>query len=124
MSKPLQQIIADSINDFITQRKTVDEIVADVKRDFALRDEILAIADALLGSPNPELRAAGRLLERIELLWTSETPTDYLRGTNIIANKPCTCADPNTVDKTCPLYGTSDHGKIVAKRWVDNLLNQ
>lgn len=122
MSKPIKQIISDLINDFVVKGKSVEEIVADVKQNFSLRDEILDVADALLASPHPELRAAGQLLTKLESIWTSETPTDYLRGTNILVNKPCTCADPNVIDRTCPLYGTSEHGKIIAKRWVDNLL--
>ena len=122
MSNPIRQIVTDSINDFITRRKTADEIIADVKRDFVLRDDVLDVADALLRSPNAELRAAGKLVEVLALGWTSETPTDYLRGTNIITGQPCICVNPNAVDKTCPLYGARDHGKIIAKRFVDSLM--
>lgn len=122
MSKPVQQIISDAINDFIAQRRSVAEIVEAVKRDFSLRDEALAAADALLASPDANLRAAGKIVEVTALNWTSETPTSYLRGTNILINKPCTCADPRAVDRTCPLYGTPDHAAIVARRWVDRAL--
>lgn len=122
MSKPVQQIISDAINDFIAQRKSAAEIVEVVKRDFSLRDEAFAVADALLASPNTDLRAAGKLVEAVALGWTSETPINYLRGTNILINKRCTCADPRSIDRTCALYGTEDHAAIIARRWVDNLL--
>ena len=124
MSKPVQQIISDAINDFIAQRKSAAEIVEVVKRDFSLRDEAFAVADALRASPNTDLRAAGKLVEAVALGWTSETPINYLRGTNILINKRCTCADPNTVDKTCPQYGAPNHGEVVARRWVDNKMKE
>ena len=119
MPKLLHQIADDAVKDFLAQRKTAAEIVADVKRDFSLREELFAVADALLASPHPELRAAGRLVEVLAAGWTREVPDDYLRGTNILVNKPCTCADPRAVDRTCPRYGAPDHGQVVARRWVD-----
>lgn len=122
MSKPIRQIVTDAVNDFVSLRKTADEIVADVERDFVLRDDVLDVADALLRSSHAELRAAGKLVETLALGWTSETPTDYLRGTNIITGQPCICVNPNAVDKTCPLYGARDHGKIIVKRFIDNLM--
>lgn len=124
MSRPIQQIITDALNDFVAQRKSPGEIVEAVKRDFSLRDEALAAADALLASPDANLRAAGKIIEVAALGWTSETPISYLRGTNILINKPCTCADPRSIDRTCPRYGAPEHGTVVAKRWVDSVLKR
>jgi tetratricopeptide (TPR) repeat protein len=90
----------------------------------AARDEALAAADALLASPDANLRAAGKIIEVAALGWTSETPISYLRGTNILINKSCTCADPRSIDRTCPRYRSPDHGAVVAKRWIDSLLKQ
>src|SRR3989344_5121544 len=99
MSKPVQQIVDEAIDNFITQRRTAAEIIADVKRNFSLRDEVFVVADRLCASPHPELRTAGKIVETLALNW-NEIPTDYLRGTNILISKPCTCADPSVLDRT------------------------
>lgn len=122
MTPTIQQIVADAILDFITRRRTAAQIIEDIKRAFNVREQVAALAEALSASDNPDLQEAGKVLRASDLLWLEQTRNDYLRGTNILIDKPCTCADPSEIDQTCPLATSPEHEKLVVSRWVERMI--